>query len=325
MSLSRLYRIIEYICALAIVFGICWAFKFDTKDIPSDAISVPTYFDNCSNDLSKYMSEHYIGNVIFDNVTDEEAKVVITNDSNYTPKFSEYTKYSIGYSPIIAIFPNKLTNYADENFVVTNNSKAYYCGIDIKEVIDLVINSSDGTINSGDLGFNSKKINMRVMIPDNSGKYRKEVVNSIITILADGNAIDTTNIATIKYDLETFLSKVDSGRNLNDLRKNLENNIILMPEYLLFEESGSTPSPAYWDECYVTNLYLYVDNSFEGVEDIKNTVNIINTSNGELKSIHFRNSSIQDLGDFSKYMAGQVSVSKQEYNFEELFGPKYWR
>ena len=55
---------------------------------------------------------------------------------------------------------------------------------------------------------------MRVMIPDNSGKYRKEVVNSIITILADGNAIDTTNIATIKYGcgLLWCLCKFLSGR-----------------------------------------------------------------------------------------------------------------
>lgn len=295
-------------------------------DIPDNVVEYPVYTDNCPSAMTSTIHDNYFGNLNFESANSEDAKFIFTENKDLVDA-NKFKQFNILYSPIVMVFPDSMFDDASENFSAKRISSNYNCySTDLKPIIMKLIDSENNKIKLADLGYKDAPKEVQVAIPDSGCYYRKDVINALIMVLTDGEGLSSSNVDTVKDQLDTLLSKVVNVKNPQELQVDTDKYILIIPEYLAIDRSGSTAQYVYYDECYAIPMYMMVRNDVEQT-DIDTMLNWVNNSDKVLSKTGFRNDIVQYRSNYMLYMPTQVNKMDNQNtdNFEELLGKHYWR
>lgn len=321
MSTSRLWKMTLGFVAVIIFLGFTWLSNCMDPQAPENLVQYNTFFYDCTSHVSKYMTSKYYDNIQLVESIEETADIVITTNSEYN--LDNFTNENIGYSPIVALFPERMIKIDNKNFSTLSNSssKVYYM-TNMEQVLDAFIKSDTGKINTKDLGYHDELTDITLSIPDNGCYYRKDVVNSLIYILSDGKDITEENAAEIRDKLTLILSKANNVKNPIELLVDNKNTILILPEYILAEKSNIY-YPIYWNNCYAIPLNMHINSTIES--DCTDLIKTIRTDKDMFYNNLFRNQVKPNRSNNLSYTADSISVIYGQNNLESLLGENYWK
>lgn len=305
----------------ALIAGI---FELDIEEIPENAVEYKAYFNNCTAPVISKFTESYYGNIKMLDSIKEYADIIVSCDTSYKVDETSFKSEVVGYSPIVAAFPDKMISLSsNKNFSTLSNQDKVYFMTDMRPIIEAVLNSENGTINTAELGYDTK-LDVKLAIPDNGCFYRRDVVDSIIYILADNKDITQENVNIIRDKLDTLLSKVENIKNPAEYLADTKDKIMLVPEYMYGELPRYTIYPVYWSNCYAIPLTMYINNNVSN-ENTELMTSEIKTMDSLYLDTHFRNQTRPSKDSRSYYTADTISVIYGQDNLAELLGDNYWR
>lgn len=327
---SRLWKLVVG----AIVFVLGLVLMLRQPRAPANLVVYNTYFRSCTSSLSNKLQKDYFGNIQLTETGENIADIIVSADTNYKPN-GDYTVDTIAYSPIVADFPDNMAK--DDNFsTLTNYKNSSYYMTDMNALLKAVMQSEDGTIDAEKLGYKTKEI-LTLSIPDNGCTYRRDVVNGIIYILTYGEEVTEENALKVKEQLNTILSKAVNIKDpVNRINYSATHEVILVPEYLLNEQSRYTFHPVYWDNCYAVPLQIYIKNTAitedtGNLADTADTIGIneladmIKNDATLFRDSYYRNQVRPKKTCDQSYTADTLSIVYGQDNLEELLGIGYWK
>lgn len=298
---------------------------------------IDTYFGNLNTEAISYLSSLEYDGYKFKGMQEGQAEIII---SMYDTDHRGCN--IVGYSPIVAIFPNKIMDNEDANFrVEVSSSNINYNNylVDMDKVIKAFAESDDGKISASALGFKSKEDSIGLAIPDKSNFYRQDAVNAIIYCLTGGQQVDETNIEYVKSSLNKILKNAVNVANISGYQLDTGNTILLIPECLVNTSGGI---PVYWNNCYASKICMRfkgevkddtgdTTDSEEGVEltDVissevyDNIVYLISNDYSLLSKARIRNSR-EGVKAPSFYFIDRIKTINGQDNLEEILGKGYY-
>lgn len=293
---------------------------------PEPNIVFPANFYNCPNDVIEYLTDTSFNDILLQESTNQ-SHITISVSNSYIPN-KTWKNSTIGYSPIVAYFPFKLTDNKYNNFHrVGTSSSEYYLMIDMKTIIMTFVENNTDSLSSTQLGFNEEINNIHLGIPSEECGYRKDVVDSIIYLITDGKGIDEDNKDEVINILNKILNlSIDIKNPVHYMTENSD-CIVLMPEYLI-TECQDTNYPVYWNNAYCIQMKLWYDENKEAVEQpVQLYINNIKEYDKLFYKTGVRSYARQYINMCKLYhCCPKISIleNTDTSNFENLLGTKYW-
>lgn len=326
MSLGRVFRL-GFLGLTALIVLIISIIGENIDETP--IVRINTYYNNLDGNIKEYLNGIKFNGTALNEATEEKADVVISV-GDYKPNWNNYTEDVIGYSPIVAVFPEDIFSKGDKNFIPIKGTRSYnnnnydYYLCDLKAIIDQLTTSEIDYIDLSKLGYTKYNKEVKLGIPAKGHIYRKACIDAILNIIIGEDEITEKNINDIISKLNTVLGKSVEITNYSSLVPNNKNYIMIVPEYVLGTISNYYQHPVYYRECDIIQLKLYT-NSTTVIDGYREKL-VVGLSEREslFNRVTFRNNAVVTKNQYQDRSADSVDYVIRDDNLNRLFGYKYW-
>ena len=275
-----------------------------------------------------YVSKDVKGEVAETNESETENETAVEteveNEAGTDITESTKTKKSIaiGYSPMVAIFPDTIHNNASVNFTEYKNDNYTSYIVDMYSVVNKILQTDSCEATPKELGFSGKDIAVKIGIPDTGATFRKDAIDALIYCITHGEEVNEENAEYVKESIKKI---IDNAVVVNNPRNQAADNrdlILIMPEHSAGNHSYIRP--VYWNKCLASRVYI---NSNGSVDDA-----IIDNIASELKSDSrlFNKTGIRNDVDGTKSppnseFISRINILYSQDNLEDYLGKGYWK
>ena len=315
MSFARLARVV----LLSILVIVATWIGEAPKPVKADTM-YSISFRNIDESLQKVMISSTFGNAGLSKSASDSSDIIMEIAGENR---DGYDKKRVGYSPVVAIFPEKFEDKLSDNFHCYTGTNGKYYMTNMKNVINHIINSKDGVINTKTIGYTAA-VEAKLGIPDAGSIDRKAVIDSLIYLITDGQDVTEENKQEVKEKLSSLLSKSINVMNINYETLTSNNDFILMvPEYRLKLAESAYNYPIYWEDACAVELNMQFKDSVTA-ENKEEIINKVSGASAVFKKANIRNNWAVDVNSYTLF-AESIKVRYTQDNLEELLGSNYWK
>lgn len=316
------FRIIRIFSSLGLVLILLFSrLVWSTTEVGSETYEV--YFDNITSQVKAGITDYVYNDINLVSTNNENSDIIISFGT-YTDYSDSYDSYEIAQSRMVVRFPTSMSagDACRDNFSTYSNGTQRYCTTDIKKTLEAIIESSSGEVQAKDIGFSTKQT-LTFALPDNGYLYKREIIDTIIMILSDGD-LNENNKDEVIDKLNVLISKSEVVSGYNDLLKNNKEYVFIIPEVILADYNGYTIRPIYWSDNTGIKVMIHFKKEFD--ESVKERIiEGFDSRKTLLKKAYLFGNSEQTLASVQCYFADRINLKYISSDFTTLLGQNYWK